>query len=278
MDPGLLIAAASEAGVAKMSEVIGLRRHRRVYFTIQIGGSFAILAVMAILVCAILVGVGMTFVTGTEVLEAAVYTVAFSGVIAGTYVLVGRSRTAPVRPAITTEERLAAARAAALLASEGEQQRLEGALQLEALAHVRPDLLAPAAQALTGLVSGSSGESRPSPRHVALAAVQALSRLNSYLRDQGLTVDLRLAGLAGLDLSGLDLRGADLTRANLTESTLAGTDLTGANLAGARLDGADLSQADLAYAYMQEASLDHVLLAGTHLEGTYLPSTGKALL
>jgi uncharacterized protein YjbI with pentapeptide repeats len=167
------------------------------------------------------------------------------------------------------------------LASEGQQQRLEGAFQLEALAQVRPDLVAPAAQALRGLIPYSDTKlspyswTRPSPypREVVLLVLQALSRLNPLLREQGVVLDLRHASLAELDLSGLDLRGADLTDADLTKSNLASTDLTGANLTRAKLDGADLSQADLAYAYLEEASLDHATWATAHLEGTYLPST-----
>lgn len=246
---------------------------RGVHISIQLAGSLGVLAVLAIVVFAILVAVGKTFISGTEVLEAAVFTVVYSGIIAGAYVVLGRSRTVPSQPAITTEERLAAARAAALLASEGQQQRLEGALQLEALAQVRPDLVAPAAQAFSGLVSSSDMELSPYPRYVVLAALQALSRLNPLLREQGLVLDLRLASLAGLDLSGLNLRSANLTGANLTKSTLVGTDLTGATLTGAKLDYADLSEADLAYAYLQGASFDHAILAAAHLEGTSLPST-----
>jgi pentapeptide repeat protein len=250
---------------------------RPVDSVIQLGGSLGVLTCFAIVVCAVLVAVGVTFISGTEVLEAAVFTVVYSGIIAGAYAVFGRSRTAPTRPVITTEERLAAARAAALSAALGQQQRLEGALELEALAQVRLDLAGPAAQAFKGLVLGSDIKPGRYRRRVVLAALQALSRLNPLLREQGLVVDLRGASLAGMDLSGLNLRGADLTGADLTESTLAGTDLAGAILTGAMLDYANLSEADLAYAYLQGASFYNAILATAHLEGTYLPSTAKGL-
>jgi hypothetical protein len=245
-----------------------------VYIVIRLGGSFGVLAVVGIVVCAVLVAAGSTFITGTEVLEAALYTVAFSGIIAGAFVVLGRSRTESAQPASTAEERLAVARAAALLAAEGPQERLAGALQLEALVQVRPDLAGAAAQALKGLVpsSGVSGtEPSTASRYVVVAAVQALSRLNPLLREQGLTLDLRRADLAGLDLSGLDLRSANLSGSNLTKAVLTGTDLTGATLTGANLDYADLSEADLAYAYLKGASLAGAIQAGVHLESTYLP-------
>lgn len=245
------------------------------HVVIQLGGSLGVLAVIAIVVCAVLVAVGKTFISATEVLEAAVFTVVYSGIIAGAYVVLGRSGAAPSQPPITTEERLAAARVAALSAAEGMQQRLEGALQLEALAQVRPDLARPAAQALRGLVTFPDEKPSPNTRHVILVALQALSRLNPLLREQGLVLDLRHASLSGLDLSGLDLRGADLTEADLKGSTLTGADLTGATLAGAKLDHADLSETDLAYAYLQGASLDHAILATAHREGTLLPCSAQ---
>jgi hypothetical protein len=248
---------------------------RSVDSVIQLGGSLGVLAVFAIVVCAVLVGVGMTFISGTEVLEAAIFTVVYSGIIAGTYAVVGRSRTAPTQPTITTEERLAAARAVALSAGEGQQQRLEGALQLEALAQVRPELVALAAQAFRNLVSSSDTRHSLYLEQVVTAALQALSRLNPLLRKQGLVLDLRHANLAEMDLSGLDLRGADLTGADLTKSILVGTDLTGATLTQANLDYADLSEADLAYAYLQGASFNHVMMESAHLEGTYLPNTAQ---
>jgi uncharacterized protein YjbI with pentapeptide repeats len=256
---------------------------RGVYIVVRLGGSFGVLAMVGIVVCAILVAAGSTFITGTEVLEAAVYTVVFSGLIAVAFVVLGRSRTESAQPASTAEERLAVARAAALLAAEEPRQRLEGALQLEALVQVRPDLAGAAAQAFRGLIpssgmnsgsSSSSFSSSPSSsfsRYAVLAAVQALSRLNALLREQGQTLDLRRADLAGLDLSGLDLRGANLSGANLAKAILTGTDLTGATLTGANLDHADLSEADLGYAYLQGASLAGAIQAGVHLEATYLP-------
>ena len=275
MDSVTLATALAKFSV---SGVLSVRRRqelagRRADIAIQLGGALAVLAVLAIGVCAVLVAAGQTFISGTEVLEAAVFTVVYSGIIVGVYAILGRSRPAPTQPAITTEERLAAARAAALLTSEGQQQRLEGAFQLEALAQVRPDLVAPAAQALRGLIPYSDTKLSPYPRQVVLLVLQALSRLNPLLREQGVELDLRLASLAELDLSGLDLRGADLTGADLTKSNLAGTDLTGANLTKAKLDDADLSRADLAYAYLEEASLNHATWVTAHLAGTYLPST-----
>jgi hypothetical protein len=282
VEPLQLVGAALSAVVGERAEGIRERirerEDRHGYLVIRFGAAFGVLVALAIVVCGVLVAAGASFISGTEVLEAAVYTVLFSGFTASAYVALGRSRVAPAQLVITTEDRLAAAKAAALLGSEKQQQRLAGALQLEALAQVRPDLVAAAAQALTGLVSNPDTDSDPYQRYVVLAAIQALSRLNSFLREQGLTLDLRLARFAGLDLSRLDLRGADLTGADLTRATLAGTDLTGANLTGVKLDGADLSRADLAYAYLQGASLDHAALAGAHLEGTRMPTTDEALL
>jgi uncharacterized protein YjbI with pentapeptide repeats len=277
MDPVLMGSVLTDV-LRAQGRRMRYREDRRMYLVILLGGSLGILAALAIVVCAALVAAGETFISGTEVLEAAIYTLLFSGFIAGSYAILGRSRIAAAQPEITTEERLAAAKAAALLASELPQRRLEGALQLEALAQVRPDLVAQVTQALTGLVTGSYMESNSYPRYVVLAAIQALSRLNPSLRDQGKALDLQYATLAGLDLSGLDLRGANLTGADLVRSNLADANLTGTNLAGARLDGADLSQAELAYANLEGISVDPMTLAVAHLEGTLLPGIDGEVL
>jgi hypothetical protein len=87
-----------------------------VHIVIRLGGSLGVLAVLAIVVCAVLVAVAMTFISRTEVLEAAVFTVVYSGIIAGAYAVLGRSRIAPTKPVITTEERLAAAMTGAAIA------------------------------------------------------------------------------------------------------------------------------------------------------------------
>jgi hypothetical protein len=136
MDPVALVAAALRPNVSAAFSFRGRQEPpgRRGDIAIQLGGALAVLAILGIEVCAVLVAAGKTFISGTEVLEAAVFTVVYLGIIVGVYAILGRSRPAPAQPAITMEERLAAARAAALLASEGQQQRLEGVLQPEALA------------------------------------------------------------------------------------------------------------------------------------------------
>jgi hypothetical protein len=69
MDVVALIGATARAAwPARMRQ----RKDRRGYFMIQLGGSFGILAALAIVVCAVLVAVGKTFISGTKELEAAI--------------------------------------------------------------------------------------------------------------------------------------------------------------------------------------------------------------
>jgi hypothetical protein len=240
-----------------------------------LGSTAGILAAAAVVVLALLVAAGETFVTGTEVLEAAVYAVVFSGVAGGIFVVLSRPTKVPARPVVTTEDRLAVASAVALLAADGPQQRLEGALRLEALAEARPDLAASAAQALEDLVAGAHAKESSLPRRVVLVAVQALSRLNPLLRAQGRLLCLRHADLTGMDLSGLDFRGADLSGADLTGASLAGADLTAARLTGASIGTADLTAANLEFAQLDTASPAVLIAAGAQLRGALIPADGK---
>ena len=240
-----------------------------------LGSAAGILAAVAVVVLALLVAAGKTFVTSTEVLEAAIYSVALSGLVGGIFVVLSRPPKGQARAVVTTENRLAAATAIALLAADGPQQRLEGALGLEALAEVRPDLAASAAQALEDLVAGAHTKESSLPRRVVLVAVQALARLNPLLREQGRLLNLRYADLTGMDLSGLDFRGADLSGADLTGASLAGADLTAARLTGASIGAADLTAANLEFAQLDTASPVELIAAGAQLRGALIPAEGK---
>lgn len=109
-----------------------------------------------------------------------------------------------------------------------------------------------------------AAEARPSAP--VSYAVSALSRVHGML-DSQTRVDLRLAGLRGLEISGVDLHwirlyGADLSLARLHEVNLSTVPMRSARLDAAQFTDCNLSSADLRGADVRFATFMHCSMIG----------------
>lgn len=98
---------------------------------------------------------------------------------------------------------------------------------------------------------------------------QGVTAWNKWREEQtGITPNLQLTHLNGVDLSRANLSEANLSKVDFTLADLSGADLSGAHLGGTRLGGADLSGAHLGGVYLNSSDLSHADLSRAQLGWT----------
>lgn len=106
-------------------------------------------------------------------------------------------------------------------------------------------------------------------QHKKLASIGGAAWNQWRRENDGVTLDLSGAGLAGADLHGADLAFANLFAADLAGARLARADFNSANLMYAGLAEADLEGADFRQANLFAADLSHARLKGSRFSGAH---------
>src|SRR5258708_4378879 len=108
------------------------------------------------------------------------------------------------------------------------------------------------------------------PAHIATGIVEAradITRIKTYLRQNGGSIGNQGQSEPILDLRRADLQGDILSYVNLQGANLQGANLQGADLEGAKLQRANLQGADLRRAVLEGTDMQGANLQGANLDG-----------
>ncbi len=109
------------------------------------------------------------------------------------------------------------------------------------------------------------------PLKILLQGVKAWNKWR--LENRGISIDLHMAKLNGMDLREANFIRANLIDANFVEANLSMANLNVANLSGANLCGVDLSGADLSNARLKETDLSDAYLSKSNLSGANISNS-----